>query len=248
MTADKSLLVTFEADKTDPDEPVVTTENTMILSNVTANIGTTVTFPIGLNNVDEITALQMDLHLPKGITLATDEYGDVKIETTNRVSNNHTVDCNKIADGNYRIICYSTKNNTFTGNSGELFSLSLVVGSELMDGDYEITATNIEMSDKTGTAYSGQDVKGVVTVKSYMPGDVDGNGQHSINDVVCIINYVLNAPTRPSLKLRQIWMAMARFLLTMRVAHIEVHPRNDIKCAYGYTCCSSQQWRELYEH
>lgn len=194
MTVDKKLTVTFEADKTEPDEPVVTTENTLTLGNVTANIGTTVTFPIGLNNVDEITALQMDLHLPTGITLATDEYGDVKTETTNRVSNKHTVDCSKIADGNYRIICYSTKNNTFTGNSGQLFSLSLVVGSELTDGDYEIIATNIELSDKTGTAYSGQDVKGVVTVKSYMPGDVDGNGQHSINDVVCIINHVLNRP------------------------------------------------------
>lgn len=136
----------------------------------------------------------MDLHLPKGITLATGEYGDVKVETTNRVSNKHTVDCSKIAGGNYRIICYSTKNNTFTGNSGDLFSLSLIVGSELTDGDYEITATNIELSDKTGTAYSGRDVKGVITVKSYMPGDVDGNGQHSINDVVCIINYVLNRP------------------------------------------------------
>lgn len=194
MTVDKNLTVTFEADKTAPDEPVVTTENTLTLGNVTANIGTTVTFPIGLNNVDEITALQMDLHLPKGITLATDEYGDVKIETTNRVSNKHTVDCSKIADGNYRIICYSTKNNTFTGNSGELFSLSLIASAELTDGNYEITATNIELSDKTGTAYSGQDVKGVVTVKSYMPGDVDGNGQHSINDVVCIIHHVLNRP------------------------------------------------------
>ena len=194
MTADKNLTVTFEANKTEPDEPVVTTENTMTLGNVTANIGTTVTFPIGLNNVDEITALQMDLHLPKGITLATGEYGDVKVETTNRVSNKHTVDCSKIAGGNYRIICYSTKNNTFTGNSGDLFSLSLIVGSELTDGDYEITATNIELSDKTGTEYSGRDVKGVITVKSYMPGDVDGNGQHSINDDVCIINYVLNRP------------------------------------------------------
>ena len=194
LTADKNLLVTFEADKQDPDVPVVTTENTMTLSNVTANTGTTVAFPIGLNNVDEITALQMDLYLPTGITLAKDEDGDVKIETTDRVSNKHTVDCSKMDDGSYRFICYSTKNNTFTGNSGDLFSLSLVVGSELTDGDYEVTATNIELSDITGTAYKGKDAKGVVTVKSYIPGDADGNGQHSINDVVCIINRVLNRP------------------------------------------------------
>lgn len=192
LTEDRNLMVRFEADGQEPDEPVVDTENTLVLGNVTANTGTTVAFPIGLSNVNEITALQMDLHLPAGITLATDENGDAVIEPTSRVSNKHIVDCSQMADGSYRIICYSTKNNTFTGNSGELFSMTLIVSSELTDGDYEITATNIELSDKTGTAYSGQDVKGVVTVKSYIPGDVDGNGQHSINDVVCIINYVLN--------------------------------------------------------
>ena len=187
------IVVSFEEEE-QPDEPIVTTKNAILLGNVTANISTIVTFPIGLNNVDEIAAFQMDLYLPTGITLATDEEGDVKIETADRVSNKHTVDCNKMADGSYRIICYSTKNNTFAGNNGELFSLSLVVGSELTDGDYEITATNIELSDQTGTAYKGKDAKGIVTVKSFIPGDADGNGQHSINDVVCIINYVLNRP------------------------------------------------------
>lgn len=192
MTADKNLTVTFEADKTASDEPVVTTENTMTLDNVTANTGTTVTFPIGLNNVDEITALQMDLHLPTGITLATDEESDVRIETTNRVSSKHTVDCSKMVDGSYRIICYSTKNSSFTGNSGTLFNLMLNIDANVGDGDYEVTATGIELSDVMGTAYKGKDAKGIVTVKSYMLGDVDGNGQHSINDVVCIINHVLN--------------------------------------------------------
>ena len=189
-----SLVVSFELDETASDEPVVTSENTITLSNVTANIGTTVSFPISLDNVNNITAFQMDLYLPTGITLATDEDGNVKIETTERVSNNHTVDCSKMDDGSYRIICYSTENNNFTGYSGELFSLPLVVGAELQDGDYDITASNIELSDKTGTTYIGQDVKCMISVKSFISGDVDGNGQHSINDVVCIVNYVLNRP------------------------------------------------------
>ena len=189
-----SIVVSFELDETASDEPVVTSENTITLSNVTANIGTTVSFPIGLDNVNNITAFQMDLYLPTGITLATDEDGNVKIETTERISNNHTVDCSKMDDGSYRIICYSTENNNFTGYRGELFSLPLVVGAELQDGDYDITASNIELSDKTGTTYIGQDVKCMISVKSFILGDVDGNGQHSINDVVCIVNYVLNRP------------------------------------------------------
>lgn len=192
---DTNITVSFDEDKQTPDEPekpVVTTENSLTLSNVTAYTGTSVSFPIGLNNVDEITALQMDLHLPTGITLATDEEGEVIIEKSGRVSTIHTVDCKVMDDGSYRIVCYSTKNATFTGNCGELFNVVLNIGADLSDSDYEITATNIELSDKTGTAYSGQDIKGMITVKSYIPGDVDGNGQHSINDVVCIINFVLN--------------------------------------------------------
>jgi hypothetical protein len=194
MTEDRYLTVSFEQDKQSPDEPVVTTENALTLGNVTAYTGTTVTFPVSLTNKDEITALQMDLHLPAGITPATDEEGDVKIETSSRVSSKHTVDCNKMADGSYRIICYSTKNATFTGNSGELFSVVLNIGADLADGDYEMTATNIELSDNTGTAHAGQDAKGMVTVKSYMPGDTDNNGKHTINDAVCIINHILNQP------------------------------------------------------
>jgi len=194
MTQDKNLVVRFEKDADQQDEPVVTTENAVVLGNVTANTGTTVAFPVSLTNKDEITALQMDLHLPSGITMATDADGDVMIETSSRVSNKHTIDCSKMSDGNYRIICYSTKNNTFTGNSGNLFNLMLNIDANATDGDNVVSATGIELSDNTGTAYTGKDTKGTVTVKSYMVGDVDGNGQHSINDVVCIINNVLNRP------------------------------------------------------
>lgn len=182
------ITVSFEEDE------VVDTENALTLGSVTANTGTTVAFPISLTNTDEITALQMDLHLPTGITLATDEEGDVKIETSSRVSTKHTVDCNVMADGSYRVICYSTKNAPFNGNSGVLFNVVLNIGTDLTDGDYEIMATNIELSDNTGTAHTGQDVKGKVTVKSYMLGDTDNNGKHTINDAVCIINHILNQP------------------------------------------------------
>ena len=194
MTEDRYLTVSFEKDNQVPEVPVVTTEDILTLGEVTAYTGTTVAFPISLTNTDDITALQMDLHLPTGITLATDEEGDLKIEPSSRVSSKHTIDCNVMVDGSYRIICYSTKNATFTGNSGELFNMVLNISADIADGNYEIMATNIELSDNTGTAHTCLDVKGKVTVKSYMLGDTDNNGKHTINDVVCIINHILNQP------------------------------------------------------
>ena len=176
------------------EQPVVNTDNTLALGSVVAYTGTTVAFPISMTNQSEITALQMDLYLPDGISIVNDEEGDALIEMTDRASKNHTASCNRMPDGSYRIICYSTKNTVFSGNSGELLNVMLSVSADINDGDYEISATNIELSDKTGTAYTGQDIKVTVTVQSYMLGDTDNNGKHTINDAVCIINHILNQP------------------------------------------------------
>ena len=79
---DLSLTVSFEKSNIQPEEPVVTTENNFTLGNVTANTGTVVAFPVDMTNKDDITAFQMDLHLPSGISLATDADGGVIIETS----------------------------------------------------------------------------------------------------------------------------------------------------------------------
>jgi hypothetical protein len=186
------LVASFEKDEQKPEEkPVVTSENALELGMVTANTGTMVPFPVSLTNKDAITAIQMDLHLPEGITLVTDENA-LTFESGCRFSNKHIVDCNRIDNNSYRIVCFSTTNTPFAGNSGLLFNVMLNVGKDVRDGDYEIKATNIELSDNTGTAHTGQDVKGKVTVKSYLLGDADNNGKHTINDAVCIINHILN--------------------------------------------------------
>ena len=194
MTQDRNLVVRFEKDDDQPAEPVAIDDNALVLGNVSASTGMVVAFPVSMTNKDDITALQMDLHFPTGITLDTDEDGEVQFETSDRVTSKHTVDCNRMTDGSYRFICYSTKNATFAGNSGVLFNVILKVGAGMADGTYDITATNIELSDKTGTAYTLADAKGTITVKSYMLGDTDNNGKHTINDVVCIINHILNQP------------------------------------------------------
>lgn len=188
---DISVIVSFKK----AEQPVVNYENTLALGNVVAYSGATVSFPVTLTAHDEITALQMDLCLPKGISIVSNEEGDALIETSDLVSKNHTMSCSKMPDGSYRIICYSTKNTAFSGKSGELFNVMLNVATDMKDGNHEISATNVELSDITGTAYAGQDVKGTVTVKSYMIGDTDNNGKHTINDAVCIINYILNQPS-----------------------------------------------------
>ena len=178
----------------EPEEPEIADDNCVQLEDLTAYTGRSVSLPICMTNKDNITAIQMDLMLPMGISLDTDDDGVVKIEPTNRISSQHMFGCNRLEDGGYRIICYSARNTTISGNEGVIFNVKLYVADDVSDGDYEIVATNIELSDYTGTAHTGQDSKATITVKSYLLGDTDNNGKHTINDVVCIVNHILNQP------------------------------------------------------
>lgn len=194
---DTHITIFFEEDENKDEnekdeDPVTTIENTMTLGEVTAHTRNSITFPVSMTNKDNITAFQMDLYLPTGITPDINEDGTLKVENSSRISKQHTMNCNKMGDGSYRIICYSSENATFTGNSGVLFNITLNIDAEMANGVYEIEAKNIEFSDITGTAYSVHDAKGHVTVKSYIIGDTDNNGVHTINDVVCIINHLLS--------------------------------------------------------
>lgn len=194
---DIHIIIFFEEDENKDEnekeeEPITTTENAMTLGEITAHTGTTITFPVSMTNKDNITAFQMDLYLPVGIMPDINEDGTLKVENSSRISKQHTMNCNKMGDGSYRIICYSSENATFTGNSGVLFNITLNIDAEMTNGVYDIEAKNIEFSDITGTAHSVHDAKGHVTVKSYIIGDTDNNGVHTINDVVCIINHLLN--------------------------------------------------------
>lgn len=189
MSKDRSLVVRFEKDS----QPAVN-ENSVTLGSVTASTGSEVTVPVSLTNKDKITAIQLDLRLPEGVSIATDNYGDAKIVNGSRLGSKHTAECNKMANGMYRVVCYSTKNEVLSGNSGTLFNVTLSVGTNMAEGDYKIVATNIELSDNSGVAYTVKETSGTVSVKKSTLGDTDGNGRYTINDAVCIINNILNQP------------------------------------------------------
>ena len=69
------------------------------------------------NNID-ITALQMDLDLPLGMTLASATLSD-------RASGSHQVAFNQLKNGNYRLLASSPVCKSFAGNDGAVLTLTL---------------------------------------------------------------------------------------------------------------------------
>ncbi len=173
------------------DDPGNMTDNTLSIENIRGSKNAQVTLPIALKNKHAITGLQIDLYLPDGISVATKSNGKMMISTTNRMTGDYTITGNQM-DGFVRILGYSGGSDAFTGNDGDILNVTLDISSSVADGDYTIRLKDIVLSDVNNTEYHPADVGAIITVSTYTLGDVDNSGAVNINDVVCIINFILN--------------------------------------------------------
>ncbi len=106
--------------------------------------GATKSISVELGNEKSYTAFQMDVALPRGITLAADNADTL---STERADASHVVDYNEVEDGTIRIIAYSTEKATFRGNGGELLSLRLKADEGMEMGMYALTIKNIRFTE-----------------------------------------------------------------------------------------------------
>lgn len=173
------------------DNPEIITDNVLSVSNFKGNRNSQVVMPIALTNKQQITGLQFDLYLPEGVTVATNSKGKMLITTTDRMDGSYSISSNVI-DNSVRIVGYSADGDAFSGDSGDILNITLNIGNAITDGDYVIRIKDIVLSDVNSKEYHPNDAGAILTIKSYTLGDVDNSGAININDVVCIINYILN--------------------------------------------------------
>lgn len=172
----------------------VSTQNTLSMDNLTGYVGKNVTLPIQMNNQQQITGLQFDLYLPEGVTVAKKANGKNDITVTDRMDDGYSLSSNTMEDGCVRVTGLSMESTPFTGNDGSIINVVLQIDESAADGDYQIQVKNIILSDVTGVAHKPASASCMLSVKSYIPGDVDGSEDININDAVCIVNYILNKP------------------------------------------------------
>ncbi|MBQ5909037.1 MAG: leucine-rich repeat protein, partial [Bacteroidaceae bacterium] len=154
-----------------------------------------ITLSIQLNNVAAISDYQFDLYLPEGFSIAKDEEGldMIYLSSARTDERQHTFAYNTIYDGALRVICYSNSIATFSGNKGEVLTITLDVAEDVADGEYSLYLKNIEMTEPDGTAHKITQSVSTVTVISYTPGDTNNDGNFSVTDVRGIVNMVLKA-------------------------------------------------------
>ena len=164
----------------------------MSVSSTNIEIGDGFTLSVDVTNDAPVTAMQAYITLPDGF------YVDLSsVQLTARMSESHTIAKN--LDGNVlKVAVLSSDNTPMSGNSGAVITMQVATSNELVAGTYSISMSSVELSDNEGHAYKVGDSSVSVLLSEPAPeepesiiGDLDGDGNISINDIVRLANYII---------------------------------------------------------
>lgn len=164
------------------------------IDNIDAAQGSPLIIPIKMKNTTDITAFQLTLSLPEGVTF--DKKGDdYQIKLSDRASKSHTMKCALQGDGSMMIMALSLQNAFFSGSEGDLMYVTVNVAADKVVEEYDLIMDNVILTEKdksnTSIAHEFPQLKSKLTIKEYTPGDSNGDGQISILDAVNVLQYML---------------------------------------------------------
>ena len=176
------------------DTDISSLDNVVYIEKTEGRIGSQQTLSVKMKNTAEIQGFGFDLYLPEGVTVAKDEDGFNRVSlSTERTTEKKTdyFDSNIMADGALRVLASSTGGYTISGTDGEIVQVVVNISETMEEGDYPVILKEIALSDNNSQGYETAYVKSTLTVSSYTPGDVDGNGKINVVDFTAIANYIL---------------------------------------------------------
>ena len=103
-------------------------------------------------------AWNLDLNLPEGVMVTqTDGQYNIVLPTnstllpTGSSASTHHLYTNLLTDGNYRMACFSTTNESFRSEQGSLFVLDAAFPPSMKTGTYAVRLSNINLTEVTAT-------------------------------------------------------------------------------------------------
>ena len=170
------------------------TADELIVSDFSITAGETKSISIELSNpTKDYIAFEFSMRLPDGVRIVYDEDNYLMAELNSERSNRHELEVSEPNhDGVYRFLCYSNKNNTFKGKSGEIINLTVHCADDAAAGSYTGSVYDMIFSDANKVEVDFDDFTFKVTIASAVkPGDANGDGNVTIADAVAVVNYIL---------------------------------------------------------
>lgn len=182
--------------ETEPDEPDDDWSDTPYLPDTTIYAGHTIEIPLNIRCTEEISAYQLDMTLPEGVTIPKDEDGEFMIDFGSRTTyKRHTISCMELPGGIIHIECYSTKNYTFNGLDGDVATITFHVDEDCIDGNYNILLYNIVLTTVQGKKIEPTLIKSKLTIVSLTPGDVNNDKNVDFADISITASHILGQET-----------------------------------------------------
>ncbi|MBO5466192.1 MAG: Ig-like domain-containing protein [Prevotella sp.] len=170
-------------------------DNVVYFNDVIALKNKEMSIPLNLKNKKDITAVQFDLALPNGVTIAMDDKGtayDITYVEERVDGTTHTLNSALQEDGTVRVLCYSTANELFLGNEGAILNFPILV-SDLESGAYNIILQNIVITDINGNKSYIDAIGSILNVLEATPGDANGDNEIDVADIVAVANHILGS-------------------------------------------------------
>lgn len=119
---------------------------------------------VKMKNVAEIQTIGVFVTLPEGVKVAEDD-GDMLIElsTARTRANRHSLSSN-LVDGTYRVGILGVAGRAFSGNDGEVFTLTVDIPETMAAGDYDMELSQINLTDLSDVPYDTPSLKYKMTV------------------------------------------------------------------------------------
>lgn len=160
----------------------------LFINNFAIEPGQSKTIEVLLNNDTTYCALQTDIVLPAGLTIDMDG-NEYIVDLTSRKGRDHVVSTNMLANGFIRVFITSQKSNTFSGNSGAIFTLDITAAQSFTKGNIELR--NSVVVEEEGIPHLLAKAIARVNGSDEITGDVNGDGRVNVSDVSALINMIL---------------------------------------------------------
>ena len=173
--------------------------NVIYLNKVEASADGQINLSIRMKNSAAIRGFQFDIYLPEGVTVVKSAKGKIVGSLSNGrlpEDDEHSLTLSEQSDGAIRFLCGSLYDETFTGNDGEIATLTVKIAENMSDGDYPIILKNMKLTETDINNYYQTDyVKSTLTIKSYTLGDINSDQKIDVSDYIGIANHILgNTP------------------------------------------------------
>lgn len=183
----------------DPDTDISSMNNVIYLNKVEANADGQINLSIRMKNTVAIRGFQFDIYLPEGVTVVKSAKGKIIGSLSDGrlpEDDEHSLTLSEQSDGAIRFLCGSLYDETFTGNDGEIATLTVKIAENMSDGDYPIILRNMKLTETDINNYYQTDyVKSTLTIKSYTLGDINSDQKIDVSDYIGIANHILgNTP------------------------------------------------------